>query len=599
MMEKARALLLRHYGYHNFRPGQEKIMGAILKGRDTLGIMPTGGGKSVCYQIPALIFPGTTLIISPLISLMKDQVDALNDLGIPATYINSSLPNREVDARLEEAARGTYKMLYVAPERLDNQSFQTLLETVQVPFVAVDEAHCISQWGHDFRPSYRNIAGFLAGFPSRPLVAAFTATATPEVTSDITRYLALQKPLIHINSFDRPNLTFIVEQGQNKIKYLIDYLTRNRGQCGIVYAATRRAVDSLQEILQMKGIAAGKYHAGLRDVERNQAQEAFINDDIQVMVATNAFGMGIDKSNVRFVLHYNMPGHLEAYYQEAGRAGRDGEPSQCILLYNPQDTQIQKFLIEQSRSNPKRKEQDYRKLQAMVDYCLGSGCLRRYILTYFGEPNVPDQCHNCSGCDTDFQLEDITTQAQKIFSCIWRMDERFGTTLVAEVLKGSRNKKVLQQGFQRLSTYGLLANYTVDEIRSMINLLVADGYLHMTDSKYPVLKLGKKSHPVLKGQAAVSRKVHQKVVQQGDDQLFERLRQLRKDLARQAQLPPYMVFPDSTLKEMSRRRPTDRQSMRTITGIGEVKLNRYGEQFIQEISRYLQEHKTAAQNNDS
>jgi len=587
MLEKARGILKKVFGYTDFRPGQEKIISSILSGRDTLGIMPTGGGKSVCYQLPALLRPGTALVISPLISLMKDQVDALKSLGVPAAFINSSLDYSEVADRMRDAARGGYRLLYIAPERLEAEGFRGFLQRLNVSLLAVDEAHCISQWGHDFRPSYLGLAGFLAEFASRPPVAAFTATATAGVKQDIIGQLGLNNPFVQVSGFDRPNLSFAVERGENKQHFLLDFLARSQDQPGIVYAATRKEVDGLCDLLLAKGFAAGKYHAGLSDDDRSQAQEAFINDDIQVMVATNAFGMGIDKSNVRFVIHHNMPKNMEAYYQEAGRAGRDGGAGRCVLLFAPRDIQIQKYLIEQSESGPEHKAGDYRKLQAMVDYCHTPGCLRRYILAYFGQEEVPDQCGNCGSCNDDSDLVEITVEAQKIFSCLWRMGERYGATMLADVLKGSRNKKVQQLGFQKLPTYGLLNNHTAEDIRGMINLLIAEGYIAVTEGEYPVLKLLPKAHTVLKGQSAVYRKVRREKQLPADDQLFERLRQLRKEIARQEGLPPYMVFPDVTLREMSQFCPAGESALRSITGVGEVKLQRYGARFLAEIRRHM------------
>ncbi|MFZ5646033.1 MAG: DNA helicase RecQ [Bacillota bacterium] len=586
MLEKARELLKKVFGYTDFRPGQEKIIGSILNGRDTLGIMPTGGGKSICYQIPALLRPGTVLVISPLISLMKDQVDALKSIGIPATFINSSLDYREVAERMKDVARGGCRLLYIAPERLEADAFRAFLSRLNVSLLAVDEAHCISQWGHDFRPSYLAIAGLIEGFAARPPVAAFTATATAEVKKDIIGQLVLRKPLVYISGFDRPNLSFAVVRGENKKNFLLNFLSRSEGLPGIIYAATRKEVDSLYDFLLAKGFAAGKYHAGLSDAERSRTQDAFINDDIQVMVATNAFGMGIDKSNVRFVVHYNMPKNMEAYYQEAGRAGRDGGAGQCVLLFAPQDIQIQKYLIEQSESGPDHKAGDYRKLQAMVDYCHASCCLRQYILAYFGQEDSPGHCGNCGNCSDDNDLVDITVEAQKIFSCIWRMGERYGINLVADVLRGSGNKKVQSLGLQRVSTYGLLSNYSAEKIKDMINMLIAEGYIAVTEGEYPVLKLLPKAHPVLKGQGSVYRKVRRKKQLKAGDELFERLRQLRKEIARQENLPPYMVFPDVTLREMSQICPGDEYALRSISGVGEIKLERYGAKFLAEIRRH-------------
>ncbi len=588
-MERARSLLKKYYGYSCFRAGQEKIINNILNGGDTLGIMPTGGGKSICYQIPALVLPGITLVISPLISLMKDQVDALINQGIPAIFINSTLAYRETVTRMQDLARGFYKLLYIAPERLESESFRELIYQLNISLVAVDEAHCVSQWGHDFRPSYLAIAGLINGFATRPAVAAFTATATEAVRQDIIKQLGLQNPLVHIGGFDRTNLYLQVIKGEDKKNFLLQYLRQNQGCSGIIYAATRKEVDSLYDFLQAKGFSVGKYHAGLSDGERNQVQDDFIHDNILVIIATNAFGMGINKSNVRFVIHHNMPKNMEAYYQEAGRAGRDGESGECILLYSPQDIQVQKRLIELNETTPERRETDYRKLQSIIDYCHTSNCLRRCILTYFGDTNVADTCSSCFNCSGDSESVDITVQAQKILSCIWRMREQYGLTMVADVLKGSQNKKVLQLGFNHLSTYGLLNNYAIREIKDIINMLIAEGYITMTQSEYPVLKLRESAYPVLKGQASVYQKVRRNRQVHVDDNLFQMLRQLRKDIAVREKLPPYMIFSDKTLQEMSRCCPTDEQGLLTVNGVGEFKLQRYGSEFLQKIYRYLAE----------
>ncbi len=591
MLNSALKILKQHYGYATFRPGQDQIITSLLEYKDTLAIMPTGAGKSLCFQIPALLLPGITLVVSPLISLMKDQVDALGGLGIPATFINSSLTASEVSERIYKARCGHYKIIYIAPERLESETFQLAIKTLTISLLAIDEAHCVSQWGHDFRPSYRGIGAFIRSLTSRPIIGAFTATATTSVTKDIITLLSLEKPDIYMTGFDRKNLLFTVVRGENKQDFTLNYINANKDQSGIIYAATRKEVDNLYTLLHKKGYSVGKYHAGLADSERQHYQERFIYDDIGIMVATNAFGMGIDKSNVRYVIHYNMPKSMEAYYQEAGRAGRDGENSECILLFGAQDPLLQRYLIEQTTVDTDRKSHEINKLQTMVDYCHTPECLRKFILTYFGEKNVKTECDNCSNCNDDNELTDITLDAQKIFSCIMRMKERYGTTLVASVLKGSKDKKVLQLGFDSLSTYALLKTYTIQEIRDSINRLIATDYLALTDSEYPVVKLTAKAAVVLKGQAKVWQKVPrrpQKIT--ADNSLFETLRALRKEIADREKVPPYLVFADSTLKEMSEYCPTDRNGLLSIKGVGEVKLTKYGQEFLELLQDYAQKN---------
>lgn len=565
---------------------------SILSGCDTLGIMPTGGGKSICYQIPALIFDGVTLVISPLISLMKDQVDTLINNGISATFINSSIDQDEVENRVRRVAQGEYKLLYIAPERLESARFRNLIRSLSIGLVAVDEAHCISAWGHDFRPSYRAIAPMLRELSGQPVISAFTATATKEVTADISRLLNMKNPRVFVTGFDRENLSFMVVRGENKRDFIERYIETNRNQSGIIYAATRKEVDGLHQFLRSKGIAAGKYHAGMSEAERAEFQDKFLYDDVRVMVATNAFGMGIDKSNVRYVIHYNMPKTMEAYYQEAGRAGRDGEPGECVLLFNPQDIQTQKFLLEQSELTPERKAFEYKKLQTMVDYCHTTRCLRQFILQYFGE-EAPETCENCGNCQDDREQIDRTVDAQKVFSCVRRMHERFGITLVAKVLKGSKSQKVLQFGFDKLTTYGIMQAYTEKEIADFIQVLVAEGYLRLTEGQYPTIRLTTRAVNVLKGQETVSQKEQRKTKKiVADDALFEQLRSLRKELAEQEKVPPYIIFPDSALREMSAMMPQDKASMLAVKGVGQAKWDKYGEAFLQVIKAYA-ETKTA------
>ncbi|WP_019119838.1 DNA helicase RecQ [Brevibacillus massiliensis] len=590
MLHEAEKALQRYYGYQTFREGQKPVITSILRGKDTLAVMPTGGGKSICYQIPALLLPGVTLVISPLISLMKDQVDALHSVGIPATYINSSLDSREAAERISRARKGAFKLIYVAPERLETDSFCSLADHLPISLVAVDEAHCVSQWGHDFRPSYLAIAAFMEKLLARPIMAAFTATATPEVQADILERLALSAPEVFVTGFYRENLAFSVVKSGNKSGFVLKYLSAHPEQAGIIYAATRKEVDNLYAFLRKNGYAAGKYHAGMSDAERTASQEAFLFDEIRLIVATNAFGMGIDKSNVRFVIHYNLPKNMEAYFQEAGRAGRDGEPSECILLFAPQDVQIQKYLIEQSVEAADRKPLEYEKLQSMVGYCHTTRCLQQYMLQYFGEQDLLE-CGVCSNCSSEAVLTDMTTIAQKIFSCIRRMNERFGVKLVAQVLKGANTQKVRQFKFEQLSTYGIMAEYTEDQISGFIHLLIAEEYIRMTDSQYPVLSLLPKAFPVLSGEERVYQRVWMRQLRQsGDDALFEQLRQLRRELAQRDKVPPYIIFADSALREMSQSCPMSEAEFLQVKGVGEQKAKKYGPPFLAAIRQYVAEH---------
>lgn len=589
--QRAQELLKQYYGYDAFRPGQRDIIRSILQGQDTVGIMPTGGGKSICYQIPALIYERLTLVVSPLISLMKDQVDALTSAGISATYINSTLSLAEVQDRMRRAEQGEYRLLYVSPERLEAERFLSWLNRLKPEHVAIDEAHCLSQWGHDFRPSYRAMAALLQTFDHRPIITALTATATPEVIEDVVQALDLRDPNVFVTGFDRANLTFSVVTGQDKRDFVLQYLASRPNQAGIIYAATRKEVESLCEYLRKKRYAAGRYHGGLGDAERTENQEQFLYDETRIMVATNAFGMGIDKSNVRFVIHYNMPKNLESYYQEAGRAGRDGGKADCVLLFSPQDVQTQKFLIEQATEN--RKALEYRKLQTMVDYCHTTQCLRSHILHYFGE-DAPDRCDNCSNCNQGFELQDITIRAQQIFSCVVRVKERFGVKVIAGVLKGSKDKRILELGLHQLPTYGLMKNRPEKDIVGLVHSLIADGYLKLSDGKYPVVQLLPNAVPILKQQSRVMMRIQQeRVVEQVSNVLFDKLRAWRREVSQREKVPPYVIFSDNTLHELAAVCPEDRQSMLAVKGIGEMKFEKFGQALLEVCRTHASETRSS------
>ncbi|WP_270181486.1 DNA helicase RecQ [Alkalihalobacillus sp. CinArs1] len=591
MLDQAKSQLKHYFGYDEFRSGQTNIIKSILTKQNTLGIMPTGGGKSICYQIPALMNDGLTIVISPLISLMKDQVDALSGYGIDAAYINSSLTETEIRATMQEAEYGEIKLLYIAPERLEAPSFKQMLNRTSVSLIAVDEAHCISQWGHDFRPSYMKISHMMDAFSDRPPIIALTATATPEVVHDIQRILNIEEEQTFISGFERENLHFSVVKGEKKKSFITSYLKQNASQSGIIYTATRKEADQLHSSLEKLGIKVGKYHAGLSETERKAAQEAFLFDDIVVMVATNAFGMGIDKSNVRFVIHHNLPKNMESYYQEAGRAGRDGEESDCFLLFSPGDIHIQKFLIQENQHDAVRKSADLAKLKAMVDYCHTEKCLQGAILHYFGDERPNYRCGKCSNCVDEREAVDITKEAQMIFSTIKRVNERFGKTIIAQILKGSRSKRIKELQLDHVTTFGLLARRTQQDIIDMIDFLTAEQFITLTDSKYPTLILQEKTLPVLKGQIAIHKKVSRTPEAiEGNDELFEKLRTLRKQIADRDGVPPYVVFADSTLRELSEVLPTSRDEMLKVKGVGEMKYEKYGKAFLDLLDSLSSRH---------
>ena len=602
------SLLKQYFGYTSFRPGQHEVIQTLLEGRDCLAIMPTGAGKSICFQLPALMMPGVTLVISPLISLMKDQVDSLVNQEIPATYINSQCTFEEAKARFAAIRAGQVKLVYISPERLENEFFTSFMQSLPISMFIIDEAHCVSQWGHDFRPSYCAIKDWIAALPRRPVVGAFTATATEKVKEDMMTLLGLEKERIFIGGFDRPNLYFRVVRTNRKLDFALAYVQQHQEDSGIIYAATRKEVDRVYEELTRRGIRAGRYHAGLSDDVRRTMQDAFTYDRLQVIVATNAFGMGIDKSNVRYVIHYQMPKNIESYYQEAGRAGRDGAPGECILLFIRQDIMIQKFLIEQSVHDPQQQAVEFRLLNAMVRYCEGNHCLRHYILTYFGEHPSWQRCEKCGNCDQETVEEDMTEQVRSICLCVDELKGRFGMTMVCDILKGSQNAKVRRYGFENNSAFGMLGDFTLSEVRDMVRQCIDDGYLDQSDGKYPVVSLTADGRQALSGSRRI---VQQKVVaadpvpelpkrqqkrragaidEDALRPLFDTLRAVRLELAKDEHIPPFVIFSDATLWDMAALKPDSLDAMSQIKGVGSFKLHKYGRQFVGAIQSYIDNH---------
>lgn len=587
-------VLHKYYGYTSFRKGQENIITSIINKEDVLAIMPTGGGKSICYQVPALCLDGITIVISPLISLMKDQVDALKTMGVKARLINSSLSNSEYNEALEEIENDECKIIYIAPERLDSMDFVNIIRGKNISQVAIDEAHCVSQWGHDFRVSYKKIPYFINRLDKRPIVTAFTATASNEVREDIINILNLHNPAVYITGFDRENLSINIVKSSSKNKYTLDYVENHKNESGIIYASTRKEVETIYEGLLKRNYSVAKYHAGLSNEARKEYQENFINDDIKIMVATNAFGMGIDKPNIRWVLHYNMPQSIENYYQEIGRAGRDGEDSECVLLFSPGDVHTQKYLVEVGIENPDRKRVQYKKLQQMVDLVYSNTCYRKNILNYFGEIFL-DDCNNCSNCLNEGEVVDKTLDAQKVISCIARMKRSFGATMIIDVLRGSKNKKVLDLGFDTLTTYGIMKNYSNEDLKTFINTLVSHGFLDVVENigprgSFPTIKLNEQSLKVIRQEIKVEFK-EDKVTKSRyvENELYEMLVSLRSEIAKEEGIAPYMVFGDATLKNMASVYATNKEEMLNISGVGQIKYEKYGKRFEDIIEKYIEE----------
>lgn len=588
------AKLKEIFGYESFRQGQKQIIEQVLQGKDTLGILPTGAGKSICYQLPALLQEGVTLVVSPLISLMKDQVDQLNIANIPATFINSTVDEQEAYFRMQQIENGEVKILFVAPERFELESFNYFLQHLPIDLVAIDEAHCISQWGHDFRPSYVTFAKRLADLPTTPTLLALTATATPRVSADIQDLLHIATDNTVKTGFLRENLRFEVVKGKDKRDFLKSYLKEHTDESGIIYANTRKEVEEVTEWLNRNNFPAKRYHAGLSEGERQKNQEDFLYDEVPIMVATNAFGMGINKSNVRFVIHYGMPATIEAYYQEAGRAGRDGLDSDAILLFSPNDVRLRNFLIEQGEGSEQHKEQEYEKLRQMQAYTSSETCLQGYILQYFGDAG--EDCRKCSNCLDGRERTDVTLDAQKVMSCVIRMEQRFGKTAVAQVLVGSKNKNLARWNFEKLSTFGIMKGYSQKAVGELIDFLAGEGYLTVSAGKFPLLGVSERGIAVLQGREKVWRRAPLSADKQNIShsvafnlELFEELRALRLDIAKSEGVPPFMIFSDASLKDMTRVMPLDEERFLEVSGVGQVKLKKYGQVFLKALNAYNKE----------
>lgn len=617
-MDEKLKILKQYFGYSSFRPGQEKTIDALLGGRDTFAVMPTGAGKSICYQIPALLGRGVSLVVSPLVSLMKDQVMSLVQMGVKAAYINSSLTPAQIRVVLDRACGGQYKIIYVAPERLLTGGFLQFAQNAPIDYVTVDEAHCVSKWGQDFRPSYLDVRTFVSGLPKRPVLGAFTATATAEVRKDVVDLLGLERPYKVVTGFDRKNLFYEVRRPTDRRAELLRIVKDFSGRSGIVYCATRKNVDEICEMLRDRNVPAARYHAGLDDAERSRSQDDFVNDRVGVMVATNAFGMGIDKSNVSYVVHYNMPGDMESYYQEAGRAGRDGEPAWCILLYGAQDVRTQLFFIERMGENSETAAGNLNELQelarlrlkGMIDYCFTSGCLRAYILKYFGE-EPPARCDNCGNCQRVLEQVDVTIDAQKILSCVKRAHEAWGVKVIMDVLRGSKAAKLRENGLDGLTTYGIMADVSEQRLRDTIFYLTQEKYLASSGGQYPRLILGERAAEVLRDRKNITaplpqiesrtvrgekkKRMQAQMTSGSRPELYERLKALRFEIARAKGVPAFMVFTNAALTDMSEKMPRNIDEFLEISGVGERKAAEYGERFVAAIADWLSERRPSAE----